>query len=166
VSPIIYTAASENSLAYVLDPGGYDSCKVKSSDPHLAAYRAIHYGITEYYNKWQKELDERQYDIGTETRIGEYWNDEKQEYEEKAIEQKGWQKVASPSAETKRPLPDAMEVRLSDPVVYQQLQNRRKFIGHKFFQRHWGLVMQQINNVQCKFTLIESGENPARRLLQ
>lgn len=164
--PIIYTAASEHSLAYILDPGGQDSCKVNSSDPHLAAYRAIHYGITEYYNKWQKELEERQYDIVKETRTGEFWNDEKQQYEEQAIQQPGWQKVASPSAETRRPLPDDMEVRLSDAVVYQQLQNRQKFYGHKFFMRHWGLVMQQIQNVKCKFTLIELADNPARRLLQ
>ena len=164
--PIIYTASNEHSLAYILDPGGQDSCKVSSSDPHLAAYRAIHYAVTEYYNKWQKELDARQYDIAKESRTGEFWNDQTQQYEEQPIQVPGWQKVASPSAETRRPLPDDMEVRLSDPVVYKQLLNRRKFIGHKFFMKHWGLVMQQIQNVKCKFTLIDEKENPARRLLQ
>ena len=88
--PILYTAASRDHISYVLDPGGEDSCKLICNNQIEAEYRAIQYGLTEYFNKWQKELDARAYD--------------------------GEQKTSSPAVFTNRQLPDAVEIRTCLPI--------------------------------------------------
>ncbi len=136
--PILYTATNQYSLAYVLDPGGYDSCKLPRYMPVrvLAEYSAIQYGLTEYFNKWQKELDARQYE--------------------------GADKVATPAAETVRQLPWPVEIRFSSPVCYQHLVYGRFNIDYKALKN----IHSMLKNISHKFTLIEYNENIARRYLQ
>jgi hypothetical protein len=136
--PILYTAANQYSLAYTLDPGGYESCKLprQISILVLAEYSAIQYGLTEYFNKWQRELDARQYD--------------------------GEEKVASPAVETVRQLPWPVDIRFCNPIVYQQLVYGRFKIDYKPLKN----IHKMLQNIEHKFTLIEPYENKARRLLQ
>jgi len=136
--PILYTATNQYSLAYFLDPGGYDCCKLPKRIPIivLAEYSAIQYGLTEYFNKWNKELDARQYD-------GDY-------------------KVATPSEETPRPLPWPVEIRFCSAIAYQQLTYGRFSIDYKPLKN----IHKMLQNIGHKFTLIEPYENKARRLLQ
>jgi hypothetical protein len=136
--PILYTATNQYSLAYVLDPGGYDSCKLprRIAILALAEYSAIQYGLTEYFNMWNRELDTRQFN--------------------------GVEKVATPAQETPRPLPWPVEIRFSNPICYQQLAYGRFSIDYKPLQH----IHKMLKNISHKFTLIEYNENIARRYLQ
>lgn len=137
--PILYTAASRTHLAYILDPGGQESCKIVSTDQITAELRAIQYGLTEYFNKWERDLDARHFDF----------------------QQGEWAKVSSPADETKRELPWPVEVRLSDGKVYMLLQKaipaNKKQAGIR------DNILTMLKNIGHRFVLTEI--NPARRLL-
>lgn len=154
--PRLYCAGSSRGVAYYLDGGGsgYQSLPGGHTDID-AEYIAIIYGLTEYFNKWNKELDARQYD--------------------------GDEMVATPSERTARPLPPPVLVCCSDENVVRILnEGRRHYIIDEMMKgifwkwyyppksRLWKLARQvwsMSKNVEVDFQWCSRKENLAGKLL-
>jgi len=106
-------------------------------------YLAVIYGLTEYFLKWQKELDARQYDgLGDELT-----------------------KVPVPSKHTPRPLPPPVAVCSSSEIVIKQLNWQYPIRGErlrKLAQQVW----QMTKNVDVTFLWVPRKENLAGKMLR
>ena len=141
--PILYVANDRYTLAYVLDPGGQDYCRLETKTAVDGGYASILYGLSEYFNKWSKELDAQQY--------------------------KGDERVGSPADHTVRPKPDAVEIRTHSHIVYNTLV----YFSHKYIlylspedKKLRNNIKSILSNIEHRFTLIPVEENKARRLIQ
>jgi len=145
--PRIYCDANSNTIAYVIDGGGIglnDYTRLPSGYTSMqAAYLAVIYSLNEFFLKWNKELDARQYDgLGNELT-----------------------KVPIPSVHTKRPLPPPILVCIGDEVVVKQL-SRQYHIGNdklrKLAQQAWKMT----ENLDVKYMWVSHSENLARKILK
>lgn len=147
--PKLYCDANSTCIAYYLEFGGsgYQMLPYWCSLME-AEYTAILYGLSEYFLKWQNELDARQYDMSRESR-GEFY------------------KVASPADETPRPLPPPVLVCSSNESVVRQLSRQYNMLLasnrlRKLAQQVW----QMTQNVDVKYEWIPRAENIAGKMLK
>ncbi len=148
----LYTDANPRMIAYVLDGGGSGYQSLPGEFTAMQAeYLAIIYGLNEYYLKWSKELDARQDDVDHEL--------------SKHTGEMEFGKVASPSAETKRPLPAPVLVCCDNEVVVRQL-SREYHIGDSRLRKLAQRVWQMIENVEVKFQWVSRKENLAGKMLK
>ena len=152
--PKLYVDANPSYAAYVLDGGGSGYTALPPGHTSMEAeYLAIMYGLNEYFLKWNKELDARQYDMTKESR------DVASEAEESEFF-----KVATPSAETPRPLPPPVLVCSDNEVVVKQL-SRQYHIGNARLRKLAQQVWQMCQNVEVKFQWVSRKENLAGKML-
>ena len=139
--PKLYTDANPTTIAYYLDGGhsGYQKLSGQWSSMQ-AEYLAIMYGLTEYFNKWQKELDAR-------------WDNV------------DGMKVGSPSDRTKRPSPPAVLVCCDNEVVVKQLR-LEYHIGNEGLRKLAVNIWKMCENVEVKFEWIPRKDNLAGMLLK
>ena len=145
--PRLYTDANLKCIAYVLDGGGSNYQMLPPGHTSMEAeYLAVIYGLNEYFLKWNKELDARQDDMSLESNMEFY-------------------KVATPSEETKRPLPPPVLVCCDNEVVVKQL-SRQYHIGNDRLRKLAQRVWQMTENVDVKFNWISRKYNPAGKMLK
>ena len=150
--PKLYTDANPRMMAYVLDGGGSGYQELPPGHTAMEAeYLAIIYGLNEYYLKWNRELDSRQDNIDAELseRTG-------------GME---FGKVASPSAETPRPLPSAVLVCCDNEVVVRQL-SRQYHISNSRLRQLAQRVWQMTENIDGKYEWVPRKENLAGKMLK
>lgn len=141
--PNLYVASTSEHMAYVLDDGGEATAKLPPGYSRAEAdYISIIFGLTEYYNKWNKELDARQYDKDEET--GEFY------------------KVATPAQETPRPLPPPVMICCSSEMIIKQL-SKQNHIANNILKLLAEQVWSMSKNVDVKFEW--AVDNPAEKLL-
>lgn len=130
--PRLYCKVSSRIVAYCLDGGGSGYQELPFGyTPMETEYIAIMYGLTEYFNKWNKELDARYSDLDPETK--EFYN-----------------AVGSPADRTARLLPPAVLVCLDSEIVVKQISQQYPIAGEKLYklaQRIW----QMTKNVEVKY---------------
>lgn len=143
--PRLYVDANPSYIAYVLDGGGSGYQRLPPGMTNMEAeYLAVMYGLTEYFNRWNKELDARQDDVDREK--GEFYQ------------------VATPSQRTKRPLPPAVLVCMSNESMVAVLSTH--YISssprlRKLAQNIWAMT----NNVEVKYQWLSKRENLAGKIL-
>ena len=154
--PVLYTDANPKELVYVLEVAGYSS---KSGHIYLPAltyimqaeYLGIIYGISEYINICNKELEQRMYDFDQEA--------------SKATGESVYAKVSTPSGETPRPLPPPVAVRCDNEVVVRQL-SKAGHIKSPDLRKLAMQVWKMTENLQVKFEWIPSEQDLAGKLLK
>jgi len=145
--PIIYTDANPRTVAYVIDGGGSGYSELPGEYTSMEAeYVAIIYALNEYYLKWNKELDSRQYNASLES-DGEFY------------------KVASPASETPRPLPPPVQIRCDNETVVKQL-SRQWHIKAANLRRLAQTVWKMAENVEVVFEWVSRKDNPAGKMLK
>jgi len=142
--PKLYTDANPRMIAYVLDGGGSGYQRIPDGHTSMSAeYLAIMYGLSEYFLKWSKELDARQYDgVGEELT-----------------------KVATPSMETPRPLPPPVLVHCDNEVVVKQL-SRQYHIGNDRLRKLAQQIWQMTQNIDVKYEWVSRKDNLAGKMLK
>ncbi len=150
--PYLYCDANPTMIAYVLEFGGSGFQYLPSGCSSMEAeYLAIIYGLNEYFLKWSKELDARQDDIDAE--LTKYTGEME------------FGKVASPSDETRRPLPPPVLICCDNEVVVKQL-SRQYHIGNDRLRKLAQQVWQMTKNVEVKYQWIPRKENLAGKMLK
>lgn len=150
--PKLFVDANPRCVAYVLEDGGSGYQDLPPGHTSMEAeYLAIMYGLNEYFLKWNKELDARQYDLDTK--------------EMRRTGVVSFTKVASPADETRRPLPPPVLVCSDNEVVVRQL-SREYHIGNDRLRKLAQQVWQQIQNVDVKFAWVPRNENLAGKMLK
>jgi len=144
--PKLYTDANPSGIAYHLDGGGSGYQPLPAGHTSMEAeYMAIIYGLNEYFLKWQKELDARQYDMTKDS--GDFF------------------KVATPSQETPRPLPPPVLVLCDNEVIVKQL-SRQNHIASPSLRKLAMRIWQMTENVEVKYMWISRKENLAGMMLK
>lgn len=138
--PKLFTDGNPRMVAYYLDGGGsgYQNLPAEVSSME-AEYIAVVYGLNEYFLKWNKELDSRQYN--------------------------GDEKVATPSQETKRPLPPPVMICCDNQVVVNQL-SRHYHISNSRLRVLAQRVWQMAENVDVIYCWVPRNENLAGKMLR
>jgi len=145
--PRLYCDANPSGIAYHLDGGGSGYQHLPSGYTSMEAeYLAIIYGLNEYFLKWNKELDARQYDMTRESG-GEFF------------------KVATPSQETPRPLPPPVLVCCDNQVVVNQL-SRQFHIGNDRLRKLAQRIWQMTENIDVHYEWVRRKENLAGFMLK
>lgn len=145
--PRLYCDANPKTVAYVLDGGGSGYQNLLPGHTSMEAeYLAIIYGLSEYFIKWQKELDSRYSDRDPET--GKFAD-----------------KVNTPSDRTPRPLPPPVLVLSDNETVIKQL-SRQYHIGNDRLRKLAMQVWQMCQNVDVVFQWIPRAENIAGKMLK
>lgn len=154
--PRLYTDANPRCVAYYLEFGGSDYQMLPPGryTSMEAEYLAIQYGLNEYFLKWNRELDARQYDMTKES-IAEA---------EKSGDSEFF-KTASPASETPRPLPPSVLVCCDNEVVVKQL-SRQYHIGNDRLRKLAQRIWQMTQNVDVKYEWIPRAENLAGKMLK
>ncbi len=141
--PKLYCDANPSYIAYVLDGGGFGVQSLWGERSSMEAeYMAISFGLNEYFLKWQRELDERQYD-GLDEELT---------------------KSSSIAAHTKRPLPPPVLVCCDNEVVVKQL-SRQCHIANVSLRKLAETIWKQCQNVEVKFEWVSRKENLAGKML-
>ena len=145
--PRLFVDANPRGLAYYLDGGGsgYQELPLEHTSME-AEYLAVIYGLNEYYIKWNKELDARQYDATIESGREFY-------------------QVGTPSDRTVRPLPPPVLVCSDNEVVVKQL-SRQYHIGNARLRKLALQVWKMVENVDVKFEWVPRRENLAGKILK
>jgi len=150
--PRLYVDGSPKRLAYVLDGGGSGYQELRQEVTSMEAeYLSIIYGLNEYFLKWNKELDERASDIDREHSM--------------RVNETIFADIASPSGQTKRPLPPPVLVLNDNETVVMQL-NRLYHIGNPKLRKLAQQVWSMTENIQVKFEWISRRKNPAGKMLK
>ena len=145
--PRLYCDANPSMVAYCLDGGGSGYQNLPPGHTSMEAeYIAILYGLNEYFNKWQKELDARYSDIDPETKSFV-------------------DKIGTPADRTRRPLPPPVLVCSDNETVVKQL-NRDYHIGNDRLRKLAMQVWKMVENVEVKFQWIPRAENIAGKMLK
>ena len=146
--PRLYCDANPRCVAYVLDGGGsgYQMLPSGRYTSMEAEYLAIQYGLNEYFLKWNKELDARQYDMSIESG-------------------KEFYKTATPSQETPRPLPPPVLVLSDNEVVVKQL-SRQYHISNDKLRKLAQQIWQMTSNIDVRYEWVSRKENPAGMMLK
>ena len=153
--PRLYTDANPRTIAYVIDGGGSDYVKLPVGHTSMEAeYLAIIFGLSEYYLKWNRELDARHDDMTRES-----IKDAKESGESEFFN------VASPADKTKRPLPPPVLICCDNEVVVKQL-SRQFHIGNDKLRKLAKRVWQMTENVEVKYQWIPRAENLAGKMLK
>ena len=143
--PRLYCDASPKTIAYLLDGGGCDYQELPQEIPIMQAeYLAVVYGLSEYFNKWQKELDARH----DNQEAGEWFKAE-----------------SHVMAETPRPLPPPVLVLSDNEVVVKQLR-REYHIANSELRKLAKQVWDMSKNVDVHFEWISRKENLAGKMLK
>jgi len=155
--PRLYTDANPSGIAYHLDGGGSGYQPLPAGHTSMEAeYMAIIYGLNEYFLKWQKELDARQYDMTKES---------KDDAERSKYAESEFFKVASPADETPRPLPPPVLVLCDNEVVVKQL-SRQNHIASPSLRKLAMRIWQMTENVEVKYEWVSRKENLAGFMLK
>jgi len=154
--PKLYCDANPRCVAYVLDGGGsgYQMLPSGRYTSMEAEYLAIQYGLSEYFLKWNKELDARHYDMTRESVADAEKSGESEFF-----------KTASPANETPRPLPPPVLVCSDNEVVVKQL-SRQYHIGNDRLRKLAQQIWQMTQNVNVKYEWVSRNENPAGMMLK
>jgi len=154
--PRLYCDANPRCVAYVLDGGGsgYQMLASGRYTSMEAEYLAIIYGLNEYFSKWNRELDARQYDMTRES-IAEAEKSGGSEFF----------KTAAPSQETPRPLPPPVLVCCDNEVVVKQL-SRQYHIANERLRRLAQQIWQMTQNVEVHYEWVPRNENLAGKMLK
>jgi len=153
--PKLYTDANPRCIAYVLDGGGSDYQMLPPGHTSMEAeYLAIQYGLNEYFLKWSKELDARQYNMTKESIA-----------ETKESEESEFFKTASPASETPRSLPPPVLVCCDNEVVVKQL-SRQYHIANDRLRKLAQQVWQMTENIDVHYEWIRRNENLAGKMLK
>lgn len=151
--PKLYCDANPSCVAYVLEGevvgSGYQQLPRGHTNME-AEYLAVMHGLNEYFLKWNKELDARQYDLDQEA--------------SKAAGEPVFASVASPSERTKRPLPPPVLVLSDNEVVVKQL-SRQYHIGNDRLRKLAQQIWNMTQNVEVKYEWISRKENIAGKML-
>jgi hypothetical protein len=143
--PKLFCDANPSMIAYVLDGGGSGYQNLAPGETSMTAeYLAIIFGLSSYFLKWQEELDARQYNGLTDETLT---------------------KVATPSQETKRPLPPPVLVCSDNEVVVKQL-SRQYHISNEAIRKLAQRIWQMTANVDVKYQWIPRAENIAGKMLK
>lgn len=139
--PKLYCDANPKTVAYVLEDGGsgYQDLPPGYSSVE-AEYLAIIYGLNEYFLKWNRELDARQYDMVRESVAEASLDHRKDEFFASG----------TPSDVTPRQLPPPVLVLSDNEVVVKQLR-REYHIGHDRIRTLAQRVWQMCQNVDVRF---------------
>ena len=141
----LYVDANPRMVAYVLEDGGSGFQDLAEGYTIMEAeYLAIMYGLNEYFLKWQKQLDARQYNGLTEQELTA---------------------VAEISRVSKSPLPPPVLVCSDNEVVVKQL-SRQYHIGNDRLRKLAQQVWKQCQNVDVKFQWIPRRDNLAGKMLK
>jgi ribonuclease HI len=109
-----------------------------------AEYIAIIYGLNEYFLKWNKQLDARQYNGLSDSELT---------------------KVSDILAHTKQPLPDAVLVCCDNEVVIKQL-SRQYHIANDRLRKLAQQVWDMTKNVEVTFQWVPRKDNLAGFMLK
>ncbi|KKN19277.1 hypothetical protein LCGC14_0947420 [marine sediment metagenome] len=147
--PKIYVDANPSYAAYVIDGGGSDHTRLPPGHTAMEAeYLAVIYGLNQFFLKWNKELDARQYNMTKESKDTD----------------EGFFKVATPSEETPRQLPPPILICSDNEVVVKQL-SRQYHIGNARLRKLAQQVWQMCQNLEVKFEWVSRKENLAGKML-
>jgi hypothetical protein len=117
---------NEKYICFNIDGGGEGSQYLPAYfTPEQLTYYSIIFGLSEFFNKWNKELDARAYD--------------------------GEEKTSSPAVFTKRELPPPINVILKDVLVYEELSNQRSI--NPLHEKYIKNIRNMSNNLKVKFSL-------------
>lgn len=153
--PKLYCDANPRCITYYLDGGGSGYQMLPAGHTSMEAeYLAIIYGLNEYFLKWNRELDARQYDMTKESKEAAEVSGESEFF-----------KTATPAQETPRPLPLPVLVCSDNEVVVKQL-SRQYHIGNDRLRKLAQRVWQMTQNVEVKYEWIPRGENLAGKMLK
>lgn len=153
--PRLYTDANPRTIAYVIDGGGSDYMTLAAGHTSMEAeYLAIIFGLSEYYLKWNRELDARHDDMNRES-----IKDAKESGESEFFN------VASPADKTKRPLPPPVLICCDNEVVVKQL-SRQFHISNEKLRKLAQRVWQMTVNVDIKYEWVSRKDNPAGYMLK
>lgn len=142
--PRLYVDASPRCIAYVLDNGGSGYQDLPEGHTSMEAeYMAVMYGLGEYFLKWNKEIDARQYNGLTDETLT---------------------RVPEPSRHTPRPLPPPVLVCSDNEVVVKQL-SRQYHIGNAKLRKLAQQIWKMTENVDVKYEWIPRANNPAGKML-
>lgn len=142
--PRLYVDANPQYIAYYLDGGGsgFQDLPVGYTSMQTE-YLAVVYGLNEYFLKWNKELDARQYDsLGDEVA-----------------------KVPIPSRHTPRPLPPPILICCDNEVVVKQL-SRQYHISNDKLRKLAQQVWKMTENLDVKYEWIPEARNLAGKMLK
>ena len=143
--PRLYVDASPETVAYVLDGGGSGFQNLPYGYTIMEAeYLAVIYGLNEYFIKWNKEVDARQFNGLKDDEITA---------------------VAEIARSTKRPLPGPVLVCSDNEVVVRQL-SRQYHIGNDRLRKLAQQVWQMCQNIDVKFEWVPRAQNIAGRMLK
>jgi len=143
--PKLYCDANPRMIAYYLDGGGSGSQPLADGYTSMEAeYIAIIYGLNEYFLKWNKQLDARQYNGLSDSELT---------------------KVADILAHTAQPLPDAVLVCCDNEVVIKQL-SRQYHIANDRLRKLAQQVWDMTKNVEVTFQWIPRKDNLAGFMLK
>ena len=138
--PKIYTDANPTMIVYYIDGGGSGHQSLPPQYTIMEAeYMAIIFGLNEFFVRWNKELDARQYEH--------------------------MQKVASPSQETKRPLPPPILICSDNEVVVKQL-SRQYHIANDRLRKLAQQIWKMTERIEVKFEWVSRKENLAGKILK
>lgn len=150
----LYADANPRYIAYYLEGNGLSGSGYEAIPPgHTiteAEYMAVMYALNSYYLAWNKELDARQEDLDTERMA--------------ATGEEEFYRVATPSDQTKRPLPPPVLVMTDNEVVAKQL-SRQYHIGNDGLRKLASQIWQMTQNVEVVFKWIPRKENIAGKML-
>jgi len=145
--PKLYVDANPRMVAYVLDGGGSGYQELPPGHTSMTAeYTAVIYGLSEYFLKWNKELDARFSDLDPETK--DFVDG-----------------VGTPADRTVRPLPPPVMVCSDNEVVVKQLTHQNH-INNDRLRKLAQQVWQMIQNVDVKFEWVSRKDNPAGMMLK
>ena len=152
MSPRIYCDGNPSTVAYVIDGGGSGYTYIGEGHTDMEAeYLAIIFGLNEFFIKWNKELDSRQDDI-------DY-------HKARTTGEVEFGKVATPSAETPRPLPPPILICSDNEVVVNQL-SRQWHVKEERLRKLAQRVWQMTSNLDVKYQWVRRAENLAGKMLK
>jgi hypothetical protein len=137
---IIYTASKKDHIAYKMEGNGIAASKtvpVSCTTPTESDLTAIIFGLTEYFNAWNTELDARQF--------------------------RGEDKVATPSQETQRPLPPPVQVCVSAMAL--GLLRGTKVTGTRRINTLLKTIKNITKNIIVEYVWVDPFGNPAYKEL-
>lgn len=145
--PKIYCDGNPRMVAYVVDEGGSGYTELPAEVTSMEAeYISILYGLNEFFNRWNKELDARYSDLDPETK----------EFVDK---------VGTPSDRTPRPLPPPILILNDNETVVKQL-SRQNHIGNDRLRELASQIWKMTGNVEVKFQWVPRAESLAGKMLK
>ena len=157
--PRIYTDANPRTIAYLIDGGGSGYTQLPLGHTSMQAeYLAIIYGLNEFFIKWNKELDARQFNT-VKVKASSIQPDAGNGLTEYTYP------VATPSQQTKRPLPPPILICCDSEVVVKQL-SRQYHIANAKLRKLAQQIWKMTENLDVKYQWVPRAENLAGKMLK